>query len=431
MGDRLERIREFVRNEAILPNYPVRPPSAIPVSGKVFDEEEMVCAIDAVLDGWWTTGRYASVFERAIREFLGVRYAFLTNSGSSSNLVSVAALTSPKLGTRALRPGDEVITTATSFPTTTNPILQHGLMPVYLDVEIPTYNIDVSLLEEAVSPCTRAIMVGHTLGNPFNLDEIMRVAKKYNLWVIEDSCDALGATWTGKAVGTFGDLATISFYPAHHITTGEGGAVVTNQPALKPLIESFRDWGRDCWCDPGCDNTCGKRFQWQLGELPAGYDHKYIYSHIGYNLKMTDMQAALGVAQIAKLPGFIEARRKNYSYLRSLLADLQEFLILPESHPNAEASWFGFPLSVRIESGLDRADLIRHLEGANIATRLLFGGNLLRQPAYAGTPHRIVGSLSHSDFVMTQTFWVGVYPALGREAMEWISEQIHRVFSRV
>lgn len=399
--------------------------SAVPVTGKVFDATELEYGVDAVLDGWWTTGRFARDFEAGLARFLGVRHVVLTNSGSSANLLALSALTSAKLGDRRLRPGDEVITTATSFPTTVNPILQNGLVPVFLDIELGTYNIDVSRLEEAVSERTRAIFVAHTLGNPFNVDEVMRVARKHNLWVIEDTCDALGARYRGQLVGTFGDLATISFYPAHHITTGEGGAVVPSQPVLKTLVESFRDWGRDCWCEPGRDNTCGRRFEWQLGDLPYGYDHKYIYSHIGFNLKLTDMQAAIGLAQLEKLPGFITTRQRNFAYLRNGLADLDEQLLLPCATEGAEPSWFGFPLTIREQAGFERRNLIRFLEERGIATRLLFGGNLLRQPAYKGVPHRVVGDLVNADVVMNRTFWVGLFPGLGMESLDWIIETLH------
>ena len=401
--------------------------SSVPVSGKVFDADEVEKLVDASLDFWLTTGRYAKQFEREFARWMGVRHCLLVNSGSSANLVALSALTSPVLGERRLMPGDEVITAAEGFPTTVNPIVQNGLVPVFLDAHIPTYNIDVSRLEEAVSPRTKAIMIAHTLGNPFNVAAVMEVARKYNLWVVEDTCDAIGATYGGKKVGTFGDLSTVSFYPAHHMTMGEGGAVLTQNPLLKKLVESFRDWGRDCWCDPGVDNTCGKRYDWQLGELPHGYDHKYTYSHIGYNLKLTDMQAAVGVAQLAKLDGFIERRRENFDYLLAKLRPLEEFLILPEATPNSEPSWFGFALTVRENAPFTRNELVQYLDKQKIGTRLLFGGNLLRQPAYKDIVHRVVGGSSETDRVMNGTFWVGIYPGLTREHLDFIASSIAQV----
>jgi len=401
--------------------------SSVPVSGKVFDADEVEKLVDASLDFWLTTGRYAKQFEREFARWMGVRHCLLVNSGSSANLVALSALTSPVLGERRLMPGDEVITAAEGFPTTVNPIVQNGLVPVFLDAHIPTYNIDVTRLEEAVSPRTKAIMIAHTLGNPFNVDAVMEVARKYNLWVVEDTCDAIGATYNGKKVGTFGDLSTVSFYPAHHMTMGEGGAVLTQNPLLKKLVESFRDWGRDCWCDPGVDNTCGKRYDWQLGELPHGYDHKYTYSHIGYNLKLTDMQAAVGVAQLAKLDGFIERRRENFAYLLAKLRPLEEFLILPEATPNSEPSWFGFALTVRENAPFTRNELVQYLDKQKIGTRLLFGGNLLRQPAYKDIVHRVVGGSSETDRVMNGTFWVGIYPGLNHEQLDFIVSSIQEV----
>jgi len=391
--------------------------SSVPVSGKVFDAEDVQYLVDSGLDFWLTTGRFAEQFEKEFARLYGLRKAMLVNSGSSANLVALAALTSPRLGERQLRPGDELITVASGFPTTLNPAVQHGLVPVFLDVHVPTYNVDVTLLEEALSPKTKAIMIAHTLGNPFDLGTITAFAKKHNLWLIEDCCDAVGATYDGKLVGTFGDYATTSFYPAHHITMGEGGCVLTNKPLLKVLAESFRDWGRDCYCEPGKDNTCGKRFEWQLGELPYGYDHKYTYSHIGYNLKLTDMQAAVGVSQLKKLPGFIEARRRNFQILKDGLADVQDTIILPEATPNSDPSWFGFPIAVREDAGFTRDALIQRLEANKIATRLVFAGNLLRQPAYAGIQHRVVGDLTNADFVMNQALWIGVYPGLGEDML--------------
>ena len=409
-------------------HWPERPfipgETAVPVSGKVFDATEIRFLLDASLDFWLTTGRFAEQFQREFARWMGLRHCFLVNSGSSANLVALSTLTSPKLGERALKPGDEVITCAAGFPTTVNPIIQNRLIPVFLDAHIPTYNMDASRLEEALSPRTRAIMVAHTLGNPFDLERIARFAQEHDLWLIEDTCDAVGAEYNGKKVGTFGDLATVSFYPAHHITMGEGGAVLTKHARLKPIIESFRDWGRDCWCEPGMDNTCGKRFEWQLGELPCGYDHKYTYSHIGYNLKLTDMQAAVGLAQLQKLPAFIRRRRENYDTLRSLLEPLDEFLILPEETPASTPSWFGFPITVRGSSPVSRNDLVQYLESKKIGTRLLFGGNLLRQPAYLDVEHRRVGEMAVADQIMHSTFWVGVFPGLTAEMLAFVARSI-------
>jgi CDP-6-deoxy-D-xylo-4-hexulose-3-dehydrase len=398
--------------------------TAIPVSGKVFDADEMRYLVDASLDFWLTTGRFALEFERAFARYLGVRGASLVNSGSSANLVALTCLTSPKLGDRRLRSGDEVITAAAGFPTTVNPIVQNGLVPVFLDSTIPTYQMDVGDLENALTDRTRAIMAAHTLGNPFDAATVAAFARKHGLWFIEDCCDAVGATLQNRKAGTFGDLATFSFYPAHHITMGEGGCVTTNSPLLKTLVESFRDWGRDCWCDPGKDNTCGKRFDWQLGDLPCGYDHKYTYSHIGYNLKLTDMQAAVGVAQLRKLPNFIEARRRNFQLLREGLSGLEEIYILPEATPESEPSWFGFPIAVRPGMPLTRNDVVRQLESRKIATRLLFGGNLLRQPLYMDVPHRKIGDLKNADFIMNQVFWVGLYPGLQLQHINYVVESL-------
>jgi CDP-6-deoxy-D-xylo-4-hexulose-3-dehydrase len=404
--------------------------SPVPFAGRVFDAEEIVNLVDASLEFWLTSGRYAAQFEREFARFFGLRGASLVNSGSSANLVALSCLTSPRLGDRRLLPGDEVITVATGFPTTVNPIIQNGLIPVFLDVDIPTYNICVDQLEAALSTRTRAIMAAHTLGNPFNLKAVKLFAEKHHLWLIEDCCDAVGSTYEGQLAGTFGDLATTSFYPAHHMTMGEGGAVLTNSPMLKTLAESFRDWGRDCWCDPGKDNTCGKRFGWQQGTLPCGYDHKYTYSHIGYNLKITDMQAAVGVAQLRKLQGFIEARKANFNLLYDGLKDLRDALILPEATDGSDPSWFGFPIAVRPESGLTRDQMVKHLEGARISTRLLFGGNLLRQPAYRDTVHRRIGDLANADYVMKNVFWIGVYPGLSSLAVEYMLDQLHAAVAR-
>jgi CDP-6-deoxy-D-xylo-4-hexulose-3-dehydrase len=393
----------------------------------VFDATELQFLVDSGLEFWLTAGRYAKAFERDFARFFGMRHAILVNSGSSANLVALSALTSPRLRDRRLRPGDEVITVAAGFPTTVNPIVQNGLIPVFVDVTLPTYNIDVTQLDAALSERTRAIMIAHTLGNPFDAIAIKAFAEKHGLWLIEDCCDALGSTVEGRQVGTFGDLATTSFYPAHHITMGEGGSVLTNRPSLKLLLESFRDWGRDCWCEPGVADTCAKRFEWQLGDLPAGYDHKYTYSHIGYNLKVTDMQAAVGVAQLEKLPRFIEARRQNYATLRAGVADLEHFFVLPEPTAGSDPSWFGFPLSVRAEAPIDRNAVIARLEAAKIATRLLFAGNLTRQPAYRHVEHRTPVSLVNSDFVMTNTFWIGLYPGLTPPMLEYVLEVLHEV----
>jgi len=396
----------------------------VPVSGKVIDGADISAVVDSALDAWFTTGRFAEVFERNLARFVGVRCASFVNSGSSANLVAVSALTSPKLGDRRLMPGDEVITVAAGFPTTVNPIFQNRLVPVFVDVTIPTYEIDVTQLETARSERTRAVFLAHTLGNTFDLDAVCAFTRKYNLWLIEDCCDALGSTYRGRNVGTFGDIATVSFYPAHHITTGVGGAVLTDKPGLQPLIESFRDWGRDCWCEPGRDNTCGKRFEWQLGDLPCGYDHKYTYSHIGYNLKATDMQAALGASQLTKIRSFIERRKANFTYLKQALAELEESLWLPEATLHADPSWFGFPIGIRKDAPFTRADLIRYLEANKIGTRLLFGGNLVRQPAYSEAEHRVVGDLRNADFVMSNVFWVGVFPGLTPAMLDFVAATI-------
>lgn len=394
--------------------------TAVPVSGRSFDSDELANLVEASLEFWLTAGRYSDQFEKEFASYLGIRHTMLCNSGSSANLLALASLTSPQLGERALRPGDEVITVAAGFPTTVNPIIQNQLVPVFLDVDLRTHNIDVSHLEEAISSQTKAIMIAHTLGNPFDLDTVSDVAHRHGLWLIEDNCDALGSTYRGRKTGTFGHLATTSFYPAHHITMGEGGAVMTNRPRLKTLVESFRDWGRDCWCAPGVDNTCGKRFEWQLGDLPFGYDHKYAYSHIGYNLKLTDMQAAIGVAQLKKLPSFIETRKRNWQLLRDGLEPYEEFLMLPEATAHSDPSWFGLLLTVRPEAPFNRNELIQHLESNKVATRLLFAGNLIRQPAYQHVNYRIVGELTNTDVVMNQTFWIGVYPGLTPEMIAYV-----------
>jgi CDP-6-deoxy-D-xylo-4-hexulose-3-dehydrase len=404
--------------------------STVPVSGKVLDPSDLRSLMDASLDCWLTTGRFAAQFEREFARFFGVRSASLVNSGSSANLAAFSCLTSPKLKERQLKPGDEVITVAAGFPTTVNPIIQNQCVPVFIDVNVPTYQADVSQLDAALSDRTRAIVLAHTLGNVYDLEYVVDFAKKHKLWLIEDSCDALGATYKGKMVGTFGDLATVSFYPAHHITMGEGGAVVTDSPLLKTLVESFRDWGRDCWCDPGKENTCGKRFEWQLGELPCGYDHKYTYSHIGYNLKLSDMQAAVGLSQLKRLPAFIEARRKNFAYLCERFKAFEDTLILPESVPDVAPSWFGFPIAVREDAPFTRDALIQTLEQKRIGTRLLFGGNLVRQPAYQHVNYRVVGDLKNTDFVMRNVFWVGVYPGLSEQMLDHIVDTFAEFIGR-
>ena len=421
-------VAEFYREAFVFPAPAFVPGSSpVPISGRVFDEQELELLVESSLDFWLTTGRFAEQFEREFAKFAGVREAVLVNSGSSANLLAIAALTSKRLGDRRLRPGDEVITLAAGFPTTVNPIVQNGLVPVFVDVHIPTFNVDVSYLETALSERTRAVIFAHTLGNPFDLDAVTAFAKKHGLWLIEDCCDALGSTYRGQKVGTFGDLATVSFYPAHHITMGEGGCVLTDKPLMRTLVESFRDWGRDCWCAPGKENTCGKRFDWQVGQLPHGYDHKYIYSHVGYNLKATDMQAAVGVAQLKKLPAFIEARKRNFAYLKAGLKDVEEQFVLPEATPNSDPSWFGFPLLLRETAPFSRNALIEFLNGRKIGTRQLFGGNLVRQPAYADLNYRVVGDLRTSDRVMNQAFWIGVYPGLTQPMLDYVLETMNEI----
>jgi CDP-6-deoxy-D-xylo-4-hexulose-3-dehydrase len=434
MSTRAEELRQRILDltaEFYAEAFPTRTfvpnQSVVPVSGKVIDANDIQAVVDSALDSWFTTGRFAKNFERKLAKFVGVRSASLVNSGSSANLLAISALTSPKLGKRQLKPGDEVITVAAGFPTTVNPIIQNRLVPVFLDVTLPTFEMDVSQLEAALSPKTRAIIVAHTLGNVFDAEAVAAFAKKHELWMIEDCCDALGSTLNGKNVGTFGDIATFSFYPAHHITMGEGGAVLTDKPALQVLIESFRDWGRDCWCEPGKDNTCGKRFDWQLGQLPCGYDHKYTYSHIGYNLKATDMQAALGSSQIEKLPYFIERRKENFRILRAALEPFANVLLLPEATPGSDPSWFGFPMGVREDAPFTRDDLVSRLEENKIGTRLLFAGNLVRQPAYEEVEYRVIGDLKNTDFVMRNVLWVGVYPGLTRPMLDHIAAVIGEV----
>jgi CDP-6-deoxy-D-xylo-4-hexulose-3-dehydrase len=415
----LELVVEFYAAE--FPERPFVPgESGVPVSGRVFDAEEILSLVDASLDFWLTTGRYADRFQKELARLVGVRHAILCNSGSSANLLALTALTSPKLGERRLRRGDEVVTVAAGFPTTVNPIVLNGLVPVFVDVALETYNVDVEQLEAAIGPRTRAIALAHTLGNPFDVDAVLDVARRHDLWVIEDNCDALGATYGGRCTGTFGDLATVSFYPAHQITMGEGGCVLTNRPLLKTLVESFRDWGRDCWCEPGEDDTCGLRFDHQLGSLPRGYDHKYIYTHIGYNLKVTDMQAAVGVAQLQKLARFVDTRRRNFATLYEGLEAYEDVLMLPRATEGSDPSWFGMPLTVRESASFDRNELVGHLEDRGIATRLMFGGNLTRQPAYADVEYRVVGDLANTDVVMNRSFWIGVYPGLKEPALEYV-----------
>jgi CDP-6-deoxy-D-xylo-4-hexulose-3-dehydrase len=410
---------------AAFPKKDFRPgETVIPVSGKVFDADEMQHLVEASLDFWLTTGRFAAQFEQEFARWVGVRHAILVNSGSSANLLALTTLTADELGSRALKPGDEVITAAAGFPTTVNPIIHNRLVPVFVDSVIPTYNADPDAIEAAIGPRTRAIMLAHTLGNPFDVDRIKAIAEKNDLWLIEDTCDAVGSRWRGQQAGTFGDISTVSFYPAHHMTMGEGGAVLTSSPQLKKIIESFRDWGRDCWCEPGDDNTCGKRFEWQLGTLPAGYDHKYSYSRIGYNLKLTDMQAAVGVAQLKKLDHFVARRRENFAYLRAALEPLGDVLILPEATPGSDPSWFGFPITLREGVGISRNAVIARLEASGIKTRLLFGGNLTRQPAYAAVPFRVVGDLTNADIIMNRTFWVGIFPGLDRPMLDYVALQM-------
>jgi len=405
--------------------------SDVPVSGKVIGDLELKNMVEASLDGWLTTGRFNEQFEKKLANFLGTKCLLTVNSGSSANLIAFSTLTSPKLKERAIQRGDEVISVAAGFPTTVNPIIQFGAIPVFIDVKIPTYNIDENLVEEAINPKTKAIMLAHTLGNPFNLKKITEICKKYNLWLIEDTCDALGSKFNGQNVGTFGDLATLSFYPAHHITMGEGGVIFTNSKKLERIAESFRDWGRDCYCEPGKDNTCNKRFGWKLGDLPFGYDHKYTYSHLGYNMKITDMQAACGLAQLERLESFIRIRKENFNFLYKNLKSLEEFLILPEAEKNSDPSWFGFPLSLRKNNKFNRNDLIKYLNDNKIGTRLLFSGNLTKQPYMKDINFKVQGELKNTDFIMENTFWIGLYPGLSKEHLEFSSNQIKNFFKLI
>jgi len=398
--------------------------SLVPPSGKVIGSQELKYMVEASLDGWLTTGRFNAEFEKKLATFIGIKHLLTVNSGSSANLVAFSTLTSPKLGERAIQKGDEVIGVAAGFPTTVNPILQFGAVPVFVDVDRLTHNIDASKIEAAISPKTKAIMLAHSLGNPFNLDLVTALCKKHNLWLIEDCCDALGTTYRGQMVGTFGDIGTLSFYPAHHITMGEGGAVFTKHDQLKSIAESFRDWGRDCYCQPGKDNTCGKRFCQQLGDMPYGYDHKYSYSHLGYNLKITDMQAACGLAQLEKAPEFIQARKDNFAFLKERLKDCEEFVSLPEATEHSDPSWFGFPITLKENCPVSRLELLTYLDQNKVGTRLLFAGNLTRQPYMAGEKYRISGDLTNTDNVMNNTFWIGVQPALTREMLEFAASKI-------
>lgn len=412
-ADRFHAPRAFVPGE-----------SPVPVSGKVYGASDMKSLVDSALDFWLTTGRFNDAFEARLAERIGVAHALTTNSGSSANLLALSTLTSHYFRGDALKPGDEVITVATGFPTTVNPSLQYGLTPVFVDVDIPTYNIKPEMIEAAISDRTRAIMLAHTLGNPFDLGEVMRIAEKHNLWVVEDCCDALGATYRGRSVGTFGHIGTLSFYPAHHITMGEGGAVFTDKPRLKRVIESMRDWGRDCWCAPGKDNTCGKRFCRRLGTLPFGYDHKYTYSHCGYNLKITDMQAAVGLAQLDRLDGFIAARQRNFDLLTEAFREFEDLFILPQATPESQPSWFGFPLTLRANAPFSREDLTQYFDAKRIGTRLLFGGNLLRQPYMKGRNVRVVGDLTNADIVTEKTFWIGLFPGIGADHIGYVADTV-------
>jgi CDP-6-deoxy-D-xylo-4-hexulose-3-dehydrase len=433
-SDILSLVREYHDSAHRHPPVPAGE-GRIPYGGRVFDEKELCNLVDSSLEFWLTAGRYCAELEERLASYVGVRHCLLTTSGSSANLLAVAALTSPTLGERALRRGDEVVTVAAGFPTTVAPILQHGMVPVFVDVTLPTYNVDAAALEEALSPRTRAVMLAHTLGNPFDVDAVSSFCRRHGLWFVEDNCDALGSLWRGKRTGGFGHIATQSFYPPHHMTTGEGGALFTDDPALKRLVESFRDWGRDCWCPPGKDDTCGRRHTGRFGELPPGYDHKYVYSHFGYNLRMTDLQAAIGCAQVEKLPAFTEARKRNFRILREGLAGLEERLVLPEATDGADPSWFGFLLTVRGGGGATRDSVVGRLEGLGIQTRTLFAGNLLRHPCFdgmrkSGEGYRVVGDLAGSDRILNDSFWVGVYPGITEDGAAWMAERIREAVTR-
>jgi CDP-6-deoxy-D-xylo-4-hexulose-3-dehydrase len=418
-----EYAKEQYKEKLFVPGETVIPPS-----GKLLGEEELQNMVAASLDGWLTTGRFNAEFEKKLAAFIGVKYCLSVNSGSSANLVAFSTLTSPKLGERAIKKGDEVIGVAAGFPTTVNPIIQFGAIPVFVDVDIKTHNVNADLIEAAITPKTKAIMLAHALGNPFNLEKVVDLCKKYNLWLVEDTCDALGAEYNGQKCGTFGDIGTLSFYPAHHMTMGEGGAVFMNNPELKVIAESFRDWGRDCYCAPGCDNTCGCRFEQKHGDLPFGYDHKYVYSHSGYNLKITDMQAACGLAQLDKLDYFIKRRRENYTYLRNRLETLIDYFELPEPTPNSNPSWFGFALTLKPDAGVTRVELTRFLDDNKVGSRLLFAGNLLKQPYFKDVQYKVVGELTNTDITMNNTFWIGVQPALNEEHFEYVANKLEEFF---
>lgn len=418
----LSEVRSFAAEE-LEPSGFIPGESPVPVSGKVLDPDDYAALVDASLDGWLTAGRFTEDFQRSLARYVGARGAVFVNSGSSANLLALSALTSPKLGKRALKPGDEVLTVAMGFPTTVNPIIQNRLKPVVVDIDLGTYDALPDMLREAVGPKTKAVMMAHTLGNPFDLGVVQALCKEHGLWLVEDSCDALGSTYEGQRTGSFGDTATASFYPAHHITTGEGGAVFVKSPLVRKQVESFRDWGRDCYCETGHDNTCLKRFEWKLGDLPEGYDHKYTYGHIGYNLKATDMQAALGLSQLAKLDHFVARRKANFNHLYGRLQTVPG-LILPRATPGSDPSWFGFPVTLDPEIDVDREKLLRFLDSRMIGTRLMFAGNITKQPAYRHVEFRIVGDLTNTDVVMTRTFWVGVYPGLSVPMLDYIADSI-------
>ena len=426
----LELVGEYAKEEFESEKSFIPGETHIPVSGKIIGSEEIQYAVNACLDGWFTTGRFAEKFEKKFAKYMKQRHCILTNSGSSANLLALSALTSTQFGERQLNPGDEVITVAAGFPTTVNPIIQNGLVPVFVDVNLDDYGIDVEQMEKAWSPKVKAVMLAHTLGNPFNLEKVTKFVKERELWLIEDCCDAVGSKYNGKMVGTFGDLATVSFYPAHHITMGEGGAVLTSSPKLKKIVESFRDWGRDCWCATGKADTCGKRFDWQLGDLPHGYDHKYIYSHVGYNFKLTDMQAAIGLAQLKKLDYFISKRKENYLYLYEKLEPLSDLIVLPEPGNNSDPSWFGFPIRIKEESLVQRNELVQYLSKKNIDTRLLFGGNLMKQPAYQNVTFRKFGDFMNSDVALSQVFWLGVTPMLTERQLSYVTESVSELVTQ-